>query len=211
MIAPWNSSSRGPVGLVRTVSTTPKAAARDTAGIWSPRRPHSSNSTQRVVRDTFRTPARTSTPSETPCAKSASTIATAPPAATISVSRDDGAVTARHDLQPIVPPIPIQLVTKPRSLRTVLRNDQDHRLHDCGVVRRRVPGRSLGRQLAAGRPPRWVCASGPTEGNGRATDTGSQDDQPNGTVRAADGQAVTSPRHPSLPAPHDRFHRSPRW
>ena len=49
-----------------------------------------------------------------------------------------GDVTARHDLEPIVPPIPIQLVTKPRSLRTVLRDDQDHRLHDCGVARRRA-------------------------------------------------------------------------
>ena len=116
MIAPWNSSSRGPVGLVRTVSTTPKAIARDTAGIWSPRRPHSSNSTHRVVGDTFRTLARTSTPSDIPGAKSASTIATGPPVATYLGESCHSEVTARRDLEAVVPPIPIQLVTKARSL-----------------------------------------------------------------------------------------------
>ena len=49
VIVPWNSSSRGPVGRVTTVSATPTARARDTACIWSGRRPQSASSSRLAV------------------------------------------------------------------------------------------------------------------------------------------------------------------
>ena len=87
MIAPWNSSSRGPVGLVSTVSTTPNDTARDTAGICSGRSPQSSNSIRFAVGTTLRTSASTSTPSSGRRAALASTIAIGSPAAGSSANR----------------------------------------------------------------------------------------------------------------------------
>ena len=135
VIAAWNSSSRGPVGLVSTVSTTPSARARDTAGIWSGRRPHSSSNTQRAVRVTARTPASTSTPSDADGRGRRAPSPRRRPRPSMSARRSTACRPGRHDLEPVVALVATELVEQPSAFGGVARDDEDHRFHGPGVLR----------------------------------------------------------------------------
>ena len=119
VMAAWNSSSRGPVGFVSTVSTTPRASARDTAGICSASEPPLHQ--QHAAGGAGRRCAPGRAPPRRPTLRGRDRPAPSPPARPRRrrPAGSIGVVAARHDLDPVVAPVPAELVQQPGALDRV--------------------------------------------------------------------------------------------